>query len=1438
MDIGQLWVTLGVNLAGLNAAYAAFSKLEGVAINSLGKVTAASETSARTQMAVEDRLLLNRIIRFDRFETAAKKSAAKIVAVEEAKAAKIVVADERALLSRIQAFNRYEAKVVAIANAAAAAQTAAANSAANAQIALDNKLMLQRIKAVATRIAAEEKIAAAKIAAGLQADALFDKLAAKEMLRQEKVIAAQIAASARAAQAQIVASSASSAATVANVNRMSLAFTRFGQSLTMYVTAPLLLIGYSVVKAITTIDALEHKIVALTNTSKSQMNTWRSDIIRMSDETNVSAKDITESFYFVANSALSAGTTLKIVEMAAKASAIGMGTASDVGKALTFVYNSYGESAFNAAKTMDILTIAVREGVVEINQLIPVIGPILPFAAKLGVSFDQVASSLVIMTRTGFSAARASTSVRALLQGLADPAPGAQRSLKAMGTSFEELRAIIRDKGLVGALIKIDEIINKFGETASGEFLKNIRAEMGALGQIGPQLLASIEVAKKAKDEAGAFARAWEISKTSVKFSLEGVKVAFQKIFLSIGGTGGGLIRFFDDLKGRLNSVANWFKALTPAMQQHYIHMALWAAAIGPLVIFVGNLVRIIGGLYNVVVWLFAPWTKLIFVTKLLIVQLGYIASGYMSMMAVIGITNPWIAAAIAIGLVTAALLAYFSANKKVSETQQAILDVNKEITASVVAEKVKLEQLMRIYTSQNTSTEQILKARNAIIAIAPEFLSAFDKEGSSLQDNIKLINTYIEVLTKEAEIKAIINQIVATKTNNINDVASGADRAISTWQKFKAGFSLGNMIQVDPLSKSVQGFEDTNAEKKRVSALETIAVLQKRLDLLTGVTKAEETLNAVSVHPSGPTEAQKKALLDAANASQKANEGLLTKRQEFVQSYNESYNSIIAKANILGDTVLDNGKKFDKADALNSLYFSTMENGFKIFEEGNPFMNAIVANVFMLSGAADFTSAAMKKMNEELASSNSQYTVSGDKVEWLTDKINILKNTSKNLSSGGVTGGIDITKLKKDILSLSQELSGVTLTKSLADAAVNSSLLGGSFDILGAKTVAYQSNLTALKNLYDLAKENNDEFSMSLIKGIIAIDKTELNVLNLAKTMKIYTDATNLTHTSSQAFGRNFEYTAARIKDTENLVNSLISSVSTLTGNNEDATATQLQLNEAMSTLHLLNITKATQDYSKALEENAQQALTAGKSYNLSGENLKAQIVMLKAVRNEIDDVTSATYAHQSDEIANAEKSAKGNFWSGGDIKKGLSSVQSSFSSFASSYTSMLDAQQNRALTLIEKTGKALNKSDKWIAKEKEKIDQEFHRKKKQAALAEIAINTAIGISRIWAQSGINIPLAVISTALLVASMGMQISAVNAAQMAKGGIVPSGYSNDSYPAMLTSGEVVVPPSKLNILQGKPTDTREKEFKQLSVTVKGRDLEYIFKEQYKLNNSF
>jgi len=140
--------------------------------------------------------------------------------------------------------------------------------------------------------------------------------------------------------------------------------------------------------------------------------------------------------------------------------------------------------------------------------------------------------------------------------------------------------------------------------------------------------------------------------------------------------------------------------------------------------------------------------------------------------------------------------------------------------------------------------------------------------------------------------------------------------------------------------------------------------------------------------------------------------------------------------------------------------------------------------------------------------------------------------------------------------------------------------------------------------------------------------------------------------------------------------------------------------------------------------------------------------------------------------------------------------------------------------------------------AKKKIKIEEDYNTQKntlmRKAAIAErlgaifsIALDTAKGVMNAMSK--------IVTTPLVpwIIGVGAAQAAAVAAQpiptMAEGGIVPSGYPGDTYPALLTSGERVIPPGKL--------DTQSTNIVVEDILIEGENLRIILARATKHHNA-
>jgi hypothetical protein len=148
---------------------------------------------------------------------------------------------------------------------------------------------------------------------------------------------------------------------------------------------------------------------------------------------------------------------------------------------------------------------------------------------------------------------------------------------------------------------------------------------------------------------------------------------------------------------------------------------------------------------------------------------------------------------------------------------------------------------------------------------------------------------------------------------------------------------------------------------------------------------------------------------------------------------------------------------------------------------------------------------------------------------------------------------------------------------------------------------------------------------------------------------------------------------------------------------------------------------------------------------------------------------------------------------WAENNIE-GIRAVGQAFGQLWNSIGQYLSANMERELAMIDEIAKRKHKSDEWVAREREKIEKEYAKKFKQQAIAEAIMNTAIGVTKAFAT--LAAPWSFITAGLVAAAGAIQIAAIRATPMAKGGIVPPGYPNDTFPALLTSGEKIIPAHK------------------------------------------
>src|SRR5208282_2605034 len=156
--------------------------------------------------------------------------------------------------------------------------------------------------------------------------------------------------------------------------------------------------------------------------------------------------------------------------------------------------NAYGMSSSQADTVAAKFFQTVKDGKVRGEELAASLGKVMPVAAELGVSLDEVNTAVVQLTVSGIKAPEAATSLRSALMALIKPGKDLQKSLKELG--FDSGEQAIGALGLVGAL---NALRSTTDETIAScvKLFPNIRAQNTILRETGERAAKAAEELKK-----------------------------------------------------------------------------------------------------------------------------------------------------------------------------------------------------------------------------------------------------------------------------------------------------------------------------------------------------------------------------------------------------------------------------------------------------------------------------------------------------------------------------------------------------------------------------------------------------------------------------------------------------------------------------------------------------------------------------------------------------------------------------------------------------------------------------------------------------------------------------------------------------------------------------------------------------------------------------
>jgi TP901 family phage tail tape measure protein len=370
-----------------------------------------------------------------------------------------------------------------------------------------------------------------------------------------------------------------------------------GRQLSLKLTAPITGLGFAAMRTFGGFNEQMTNIAALVGVPAAELEKLRQQVLDLAPAVGIGPAQLAEALYFITSAGIPASQAMDVLEASAKAAAAGLGDTVTVADLATSAMNAYAASGLTAEEAVSVLVATVREGKAEPAELAASLGQVIPTAAQLNVSFNDVGAAVAVMTQAGLDAAEATTSLNQVLLTLLSPSAEAKKTLAEFGLTAEELRNQLGSEGLLPVLRRLSATFGD-NEEAIANVFGNVRALRGFLNITGQDAEKVDQIFKELANSTGDLNKAFEIAASDPMFKLRQAMARIKVALVQIGAAMVPVVVPAIELLSKVvATLAGWFDKLPKPVKIVIVVFAGLLAALGPVLVALGIAAQAIAAL-------------------------------------------------------------------------------------------------------------------------------------------------------------------------------------------------------------------------------------------------------------------------------------------------------------------------------------------------------------------------------------------------------------------------------------------------------------------------------------------------------------------------------------------------------------------------------------------------------------------------------------------------------------------------------------------------------------------------------------------------------------------------------------------------------------------------------------------------------------------------
>lgn len=383
-------------------------------------------------------------------------------------------------------------------------------------------------------------------------------------------------------------------------------FKNAGQTMTKYVTLPIVAGGAAAVKTGISFDEAMSQVAATLGTTTDEIQDLRDFAIEMGSSTSFSATESAEALNYMALAGYDAETSMKMLPTVLNLAAAGnmdLATASDM---VTDAQSALGLSTDETIQMVDQMAKTASKTNTSVEQLGEAYLTVGGTARSLKGGTAELSAVLGLLGDNGIKGSEGGTALRNILLSLSAPTGKAAKELKALGVDVFDANGNMRSmEDIIGDLNGALDGMTDAERTKALSTIFNKRDLKAVNALLNTNSERWEEVNSAISDAGGAAEQMAETQLDNLGGSLTILKSALEGAAISISDVLSPIIRWIAD---KITAAVTWFNKQGPTTQKIIVAIGVALATVGPALLLISmgmnlvannmeNMIKIVGGL-------------------------------------------------------------------------------------------------------------------------------------------------------------------------------------------------------------------------------------------------------------------------------------------------------------------------------------------------------------------------------------------------------------------------------------------------------------------------------------------------------------------------------------------------------------------------------------------------------------------------------------------------------------------------------------------------------------------------------------------------------------------------------------------------------------------------------------------------------------------------